>query len=238
MDDLLNKAVNAHGGLTRWRQLTTLFASMSITGAIWPAKNQTDALVNIRVEAQLHSQHVIIHQLARRKRLIFAPQRVALETESGELLGERDNPRDSFKGQTQFSPWDDLHLGYFCGYALWTYLTTPFLYTSPGFVTEEVEPWEEDGQRWRVLQVMFPERIASHSRAQSSYFGADGLLRRHEYTVDVMGGAQGANYASDYRDFDGILIPTKRRIYGYDGRKQKIPSPLLIAIDIDEVTFA
>jgi hypothetical protein len=238
MDDLLNNAVNAHGGLTRWRQLTTLSASMSITGAIWPAKNQTDALVNIRFEAQLHSQHVIIHQLRRQRKLVFTPQRAAMETESGELLGERDNPRDSFKGQTQFSPWDDLHLAYFCGYALWTYLTTPFLYTSPGFLVEEIEPWEEDGQRWRVLEVTFPDNIASHSRMQSSYFGDDGLLRRHEYVVDVMGGAQGVNYASDYRDFDGILVPTKRRIYGYDNRKHKIPSPLLIAIDIDDMTFA
>ena len=27
-------------------------------------------------------------------------------------------------------------------------------------------------------------------------------------------------------------------VYGYDARKQKIPSPLLIAIDIGDVTFA
>jgi hypothetical protein len=237
MDDLLNKAVAAHGGLARWRQLRQLSASMSITGAIWPAKNQADALVNIRVEAQLHSQHVIIHQLDRRRKLIFTPQRVALETESGELLGSRDNPRESFKGQTQFSLWDDLHLAYFCGYALWTYLTTPFLYTSPGFLVEEIETWNEGGQRWRVLQVRFPDHITSHSHVQSSYFGDDGLLRRHEYTVDVMGGAHGLNYASDYQVFDGILVPTKRRIYGYDDRKQRIPAPLLIAIDIDEVIF-
>ena len=238
MDDLLNKAVAAHGGLRRWRQLNRLSANMSITGAIWPLKKQEGALINIRVEAQLHSQHFIIHQLARQRKLIFTPQKVSVETESGELLGSRDNPRESFKGQTQFSPWNDLHIAYFCGYALWTYLTTPFLYTGQGFRTEEIEPWEEDCQRWRVLQVTFPEHIASHSRVQWSYFGDDGLLRRHQYTVDVMGGAQGVNYASDFQDFDGIQIPTKRRIYGYDDRKQKIPSPLLIAIDIDDVIFA
>ncbi|MDB5610226.1 MAG: hypothetical protein JWP25_7126 [Bradyrhizobium sp.] len=238
MDDLLNKAVAAHGGLARWRQLSTLRANMSITGAIWPAKNQPDALVNIRVETQLHSQHVLIHQVQRKRKLIFTPQRVAMETESGEVLGSRDNPRRAFAGQTQFSPWDDLHLAYFCGYALWTYLTTPFLYTNPGFLAKEIQPWDEDGQRWRVLHVAFPEHIVSHSHLQSSYVGDDGLLRRHEYSVDVMGGAHGLNYASDYRDFDGIMVPTKRRIYASDDRKQKIPAPLLIAIDIDDVTFA
>ena len=238
MDDLLNKALVAHGGLARWRQLTALSAKMSITGAIWAAKNQADALVDIRVEVQLHLHQVIIHQLRRQRKLIFTSHKVAVETESSELLGQRNHPRDSFEGQTQFSPWDDLHLAYFCGYALWTYLTTPFLYTYPGFMSREVEPWDEDGQRWRVLQVNFPEHIASHSRVQSSYFGDDGLLRRHEYTVDVMGGARGVNYASEYRDFGGILVPTKRRIYGCDEQKQKIPSPLLIAIDIEDVRFS
>jgi hypothetical protein len=174
------------------------------------AEGAPDALVDIRVEAQLHTEHVVIHQLPRRKKFIFTPQRITQETESGEPLGARDNPRESFKGQTQLSPWDDLHLGYFCGYALWTYLTVPFLYTRPGFGTEEIAPWDEDGERWRVLQVTFPEHVASHSRVQSSYFGDDGLLRRHEYTVDVMGGARGVNYGSDYREVDGILVPTKR----------------------------
>src|SRR3546814_4504928 len=43
-------------------------------------------------------------------------------------------------------PWDLLHLAYFCGYAGWNYLTTPFLFTYPGFETEEIEPWEEEGE--------------------------------------------------------------------------------------------
>jgi hypothetical protein len=28
-------------------------------------------------------------------------------------------------------------------YALWGYLTTPFLYTYPGFEVQEIEPWGE-----------------------------------------------------------------------------------------------
>jgi hypothetical protein len=85
MNDLLTLAVGAHGGLSRWNRFTTLTATASITGAIWPAKGQPDALANIRVEAQLHSQIVIIHQLDRGTRLIFTPQRVALEAGRGEI---------------------------------------------------------------------------------------------------------------------------------------------------------
>ncbi|MGC1717533.1 MAG: hypothetical protein WA746_00975 [Isosphaeraceae bacterium] len=134
--------------------------------------------------------------------------------------------------------WDDLHVAYFNSYALWTYLTIPFLYTYPGFVTEELPPWREDGETWRPLKATFPDSVASHSREQVSYFGEDGLLRRHEYTVDVMGGARGVNYALDYRDVDGILVPTKRRVYAFDDRKNKVPSPLLVAIDFGDIAFA
>jgi len=33
--------------------------------------------------------------------------------------------------------WDDLHLAYFSGYAMWNYLTTPFLFAMEGFEVEE-----------------------------------------------------------------------------------------------------
>ena len=76
--------------------------------------------------------------------------------------------------------------------------------------SEEIAPWEEDGEQWRALKVTFPDSIAGHARSQVSYFGPDGLLRRHEYTVDILGSAPGLNYAFDYRTTDGIVVPHKR----------------------------
>jgi len=40
MNDLLQTAVAAHGGLTRWREITTIKVAASITGAIWFVKSQ------------------------------------------------------------------------------------------------------------------------------------------------------------------------------------------------------
>jgi hypothetical protein len=130
-----------------------------------------------------------------------------------------------------------LHVAYFASYALWSYLTIPFLYTYPGFVSEEIAPWEEDGEQWRALEATFPDSIAGHTRKQISYFGPDGLLRRHEYTVDVLGNATGLNYASDYRATNGIVVPHKRRVFAYDSEKRKLTEPLLVAIDIHEIEF-
>ncbi len=59
----------------------------------------------------------------------------------------------------------------------------------------------------------------------------------HEYTVDVLGGAPGVNYASDYRNVQGLLVPTKRRVYAFDSQKRKIPEPLLVAIDFLDLAF-
>ena len=115
--------------------------------------------------------------------------------------------------------------------------TTPFLYTYPGFEVQEIEPWHEDGERWRVLQVCFPDGYAAHTRTQYSYFGEGGLLRRHLYTVDVLGGAQGANYASEYRALDGVTLATRRRVVAYDGARQKVPEPVLVSIDLSEIHF-
>jgi len=52
--------------------------------------------------------------------------------------------------------------------------------------------------------------------------------------VDVLDGASGLNYAYDYRDFGGIMVPTKRIVYPSDSQKHKVP-PLLVAIDIKDI---
>lgn len=98
------------------------------------------------------------------------------------------------------TPWDAPHLAYFSGYAMWTYLTAPFLLNLPGFQTQEIEPWDENGETWRRLKAIFPPNIPSHGREQIFYF-------------DVIGGSSSANYALEPKTFGGIVYPTKRRVY-------------------------
>jgi hypothetical protein len=86
--------------------------------------------------------------------------------------------------------------------------------------------------------VIFPEDIASHTREQTSYFGPDGLLRRHDYAVDVLGGATGAQYIEDYHEHAGILMPHRRRVYSRGPDNRKISEPLLVSIDIGDLHFA
>jgi hypothetical protein len=237
MDNLLTFALEAHGGLKAWNNFQSLRANIGIGGVLWEQKQLPGLFENTRIELKLSYQHVITHLVDVGERIVFTPRQVSLESESGNTLDTCNDPRSRFSRRSANSKWDKLHAGYFSSYALWGYLTTPFLYTYPGFDVQEIEPWYENEECWRVLQVTFPDEYAAHTRTQYSYFGEDGLLRRHLYTVDVLGGAQGANYASEYRAVDGVMVPTRRRVFAYDGARQKVTEPILVSIDLSEIHF-
>jgi hypothetical protein len=239
MNDLLDLAVEAHGGLAAWNAFSDLELRLSIGGAIWELKKNPGLLRDVTYNMKTHVEQLTITGFsARDRRITFVPNRLTLDTLDGKVIASRDDPRAAFSGQTAATPWDQLHVAYFSSYALWTYFNSPFLYTLPGFATEEIAPWREDGETWRRLRVTFPDWVASHVKEQVTYFGPDGLMRRHDYTVEILGGATGANYALDYREFQGIRVPTSRRIYAYDDQLRKVPDPLLVSIDVDEVNFS
>ena len=236
MNDLLESAVAAHGGLDRWNELSAITVTASISGALFDVKGKADAVKDVRFEANTRRQLLAMDYVGQDKQSVFEPSRVVIQRRDRAPIDARDEPERSFDGHQLETPWDDVHLAYFTGEALWTYLTMPFLYTWPGFSTEEIAAIEVDGETWRRLKVTFPEHIKSHTREQISCFGPDGLLRRHDFTIDILGGAPGMLYAADYRDVGGIKIPATRRGFAWQGDYQRIPEPLLVAIDMGEIT--
>ena len=111
MTDLLQAAVDAHGGLSRWNQLKTVKASLSITGAIWQPKGKPDTLKDISIEAELHNERLITHFNGQGMRTLFQPTRIIMETEGGRFVDSRDDPRSAFPGHTRETRWDDLDVG-------------------------------------------------------------------------------------------------------------------------------
>lgn len=232
MNDLLESAVAAHGSLDRWNQVKSITVGASITGAFWHLKGQDDALKDVRFEVDTTRERLVMEFAGQDKLSVFEPHRVVLQRRDGAPIAARDDPEKSFAGHQLETPWDDLHLAYFTGEALWTYLNTPFLYTWPGFATEEIAPIEVGGETWRRLEVTFPDHIKSHTRTQILCFGPDGLLRRHDFTIDIVGGAaESLLYATGYRDVEGIVIPATRRAYASEGDDQLV----MVAIDMGEI---
>src|SRR5262249_48949965 len=120
---------------------------------------------------------------------------------------------------------------------LWNYLSCPFLFAEPGFDVRELPPWDEAGERWRRLAVVFPPHIPTHCREQTFYFDARGLLRRLDYTPDVLGSlARAAHYCFDHRNFAGLVVPTRRRVVPRRADGQAWRGPTLVSIDVSDVT--
>ena len=238
MDDLAKLAIEAHGGSERWSQFESVSAHLLVGGVLWQLKGKGGILDHVHVTAALRRVWASHHPFkVRNQHTVFQPDRIAVETKGGGVVNERFNPRDSFNGHTLETPWDDMQLAYFAGYAMWTYLNTPFLFELPDVQSEEIEPWQENGESWRRLRTTFPPSIPSHSTIQTFYFDQAGVLRRHDYNADVLGGTRAAHYVSDHKEFSGILVPTKRRVFmrGEDGHFES--EPLVVSIDLREVEF-
>jgi hypothetical protein len=237
MSDLLDTVIEAHGGLERWGQLDSVSARLIQGGAMWGIKGQQGVLDDVFVRASLHQERESHHPFgAPDRRSAFTPERVAIETTSGDVVEAMEQPRVSFAGHVLETPWTTLQLAYFVGTAMWTYLTQPFTFALPGFKTTELDPWRENGEEWRRLHVTWPGYLATHSTEQTLYVGADGLFRRHDYVVEIAA-TSGAHYISDYTKVAGLMVPTRHRIFPQAPDGQALKEPLVISIDVSEIAF-
>jgi hypothetical protein len=233
---LLDAVLGAHGGLDRWRQFSAMEATIVSGGELWQIKGQPQDPAPRRMTVALHREWASVQPFgAADQRTDFAPERVAIEKLDGRVVAERSNPRDSFTGHGLTTPWDPLQRAYFNGYALWTYLTTPFLMTLPGFTVIEIDSIEDKGERWQGLQVHFPDQFPSHSSTQEFYFDSAWLLRRHDYRVDIAGGFAAIQYVYDMVEADGIKVPSKRRAYRCDDSGQLMADQLMVSIDVIDI---
>ena len=236
MTSLLDGVLAAHGGLERWRGYNTMEATIVSGGKLWQIKGQPQDALPRRMTVALQREWASVQPFgAADQKTDFTPERVAIEKLDGRVVVERADPRTSFAGHELTTPWDPLQRAYFNGYALWTYLTTPFFMALPGFRVTEIDPVNEDGERWFGLQAHFPDRFASHSRLQEFYFASDLLLRRHDYRVDVAGGFAAIQYVYDMVEADGIRLPSKRRAYRCDADGRLMADELMVSIDISDV---
>jgi hypothetical protein len=236
---LLASIVEAHGGLDRWRRLTRAGATIVTGGAFWGMKNLTQDQDPRRMTVSLHEERCSLAPFGDPDwHTEFTPDRVAILRDDGTVVAERRDPRASFAGHEMTTPWDPLHRAYFNGYALWTYLTTPFLLTMDGVQVTEGQPWTEGSETLRVLRARFPGSIATHGELQDFFFGDDLLLRRHDYNVEVAGGFAAAQLVYDSIEADGIRLPSRRRacLRGSDSRPSL--DRLLVSIDISDVRFS
>jgi len=237
--ELLGKVLEAHGGMDRWVRFGMVQATIVTGGQLFGMKgtpqNSTARRMTVATKREWAS---VTPYGAEDQRTDFTANRITIEKMDGTVVKERLHPSEHAEGKAVDAPWDALDRAYFNGYALWTYLTTPFHFTMPGFTVQEIAPWREDDELWRVLRVTYPSNIASHSREQDFFFGPDFLLRRHDYHVQASGGFAAAQYVFDFVNVQGFTFPSKRRAYMRDERLLPVRDRVMVSIDLSDISLS
>jgi len=233
--DVVERAIEAHGGLDLWESASEVSIRFSSGGLAFASKLQGHAVRDVQARVATSGQHVVLTPFPRigQRGVLEHDGSVRIETDAGELLHARENARAAFADVRHRLWWDRLDILYFATYAVWTYLSTPFVLARDDYQVSEIEPWRQEGESWRRLAVRFPEHVHTHSRDQVLYVGPDGLIRRHDYTAEPIGGwARAAHYCTEHQAFDGLVVPTCRRVYPRRADNRHRPVPRLVWIDV------
>ena len=240
MDSLLSQVIDAHGGLERWSRVDRLAARLTIGGPFWQGKGQPSAAGRKTVEADTRQERIGLTPFAAADwdlELSADPELVTVTDAEEAVVEQRSDPRVSFVGYDARSRWDTLQTGYFLSYALWNHLTEPFLLTYPGVEAHEIDPWEEESETWRRLQVIFPSTVATHNSEQVFYFDDASMERRIDYAPEVDGNVPLAHYTDDPKTFDGIVVPTRHRVHPRQQDGTADMSVDYITIDVHRVEY-
>ncbi|HEU0025407.1 MAG TPA: hypothetical protein VFQ12_12285 [Thermoleophilaceae bacterium] len=218
---LLDQVLEAHGGLEAWRSAREIEAEIRSGGFALLSKGIARPFRHYETRVAVDRPRTVIEPYPTAgRRGVFEGDSVRIESDDGETLAERHDVRRLFPGVRRRLHWDHLDGLYFAGYALWNYLTTPLLLTRAKV--------EEDG---RLLRVTFPPEVPTHSTEQEFHVDERGLITRLDYTAEVIGGWAHAKHLCDaYREFDGLMFPTRRRV-----TPVRLPFPLLVKLDLERI---
>lgn len=230
---ILTEIIDAHGGQAYWDTLDSIDIEISARGFLFTAKG-IRPLSHVRMTVCTTHPEVTIHDypLPGQTTRSIGDERVEIIDEQGNVLQQHTRPRESFRRLSRFFRWDTLDFAYFSGYAMWGYMTAPFL-----FLREGVEVAEVSGSNdYTKLAVKFPPTIPVHSAHQDFFFDQEHHLQRLDYTAEVVGSwAKAAHFCEAYQRFGGLSLPTRRRVYPKILFNKPMRLLTLVAIDIHNV---
>jgi hypothetical protein len=167
---LLDKVLEAHGGLDAWKGGKQLDVGLTAKGPLFHLKHQPAGLKDVSLSIDPRSGSVAFSPFpAAGSRDFYTPQRAWIEDDTGKVVEERSDFFHRLHSQTPTDPWDPLDELAFAGEVTFEYLTLPYLLAEPDVKIEEIDPYTEYGTAWRRLRAIFPARIPDHSSEQIFY---------------------------------------------------------------------
>jgi hypothetical protein len=207
---LLEECIAAYGGLERWRAREAVEVRVSARGLAFLMKGNGTPLTGARGRVRTSGQHVEFYDWPR-------PGETSILTSAEARIGDERRAEPRFGRR-----WDELDFLAFGGAAMWTYMSLPFV----------LADWGADELPGRRLRFRVPEPIRSHCREQTIHLDERGLIVRHDYVAESFGRwARGVHRSSDFRVFDGLPVPTRRRV-----RLGRL-GPVVVKVDLSDARW-
>ncbi len=234
--EILNEIIEAHGGVRLWNSIEAVEAVISASGFLFTAKRRPPQN-HVRVRAYAHEPRFESYDFPNpgQKTEFLSGKEVRIVNADESVAESRTNPRAAFGDLRRLFYWDELDFVYFGSYAEWNYLLTPFIFLRDGFEFKVRGRMRGIPDTWIILDVTFPDDIPTHCKNQTFYFDEVRLLRRLDYTAEVVGGwAHATHVCEDYKEFNGFKVPVRRRVTPHLYGARYLPGPLLVSIDLHE----
>lgn len=213
---MIARAIERHGGVERWRRLRVTLAPVTLGGLLPWMKGAGRSF-------RLPGRAEIVPARAEATFFDYGAPGATGRFDGGRVaLGDAPLAahRQTFRGLRKWRRWSPLDALYFFGYALTHYHAVPFT-----LAEARLRRW--DPAR-RALTVEFPPHVHTHTRVQTFYFDDSGLIVRHDYVADIIGGfARGAHFWREVEFVDGVPIAKHRHVVARLGSR---PTPL-VALD-------
>ncbi|EHR04853.1 hypothetical protein [Bradyrhizobium sp. WSM471] len=232
---LLDDVIDASGGMARWNSLSRFTLHLSVAGTLFSSTGHASEFKDVTAEGSTRTQSVRFTGITGGEHSgSFQPDAITIESLEGEILRTWRNPSLAFTEAGSPTLVDELHLVFFCGVAIWNYLTNPFLLAQPDVVVEELPTWQENNESWRRLRAQFPPGLITLAPEQIFYFDDNALQRRTDHDLF---GMKVAHYSWAHDSFGGIVVPTLRRAQTLRPDGTVVAKPVLMDVEIFDAVF-
>ena len=140
---LLDEVLDAHGGAERWAAARRIRSRVRSGGLLIRTRVPGNRFADYEVTVEPAERRAVLDPFPKDGlRGVFDSGEARIEAEDGAVIESRANPRAAFSGGSGLRRnlrWDALDSTYFAGYAMWNYLTTPYLLTREAVEAREGE---------------------------------------------------------------------------------------------------